>query len=295
MKRLLFIICIINYLCCYGRSPLEEKYPNENELIEFLRNDRIKGKTGVVILEEGVVSITVPSGYQFLDLEQTEYYFKNYFDYGGAQVIISEKGLLIPENAKNFIDIDDFYSIYVQDNVHIGSLLNDSIKDGLLNYYQTNTGNDSIRISWYDEPMVSVEHNAQILPLKQETTNGERLVEYIVISRHFSFVLVATNVDIKNAKKILAENDNIVSSFTFYQDYYDDKNISFDSYLDYLHAKKKERILSYLNSSKSHSTRSRLPRHFFRIIGLIIAGLIALIRLANRNDKNQIKNYEKKH
>lgn len=287
MKRLFFIICIINYLCCYGRSPLEEKYPNENELIEYLRNDKIKGKTGVVLLEEGVVSITVPSGYQFLDQEQTEYYFKNYFDYGGAQVIISEKGLLIPENAKNFIDIDDFYSIYVQNNVHIGNLLNDSIKDGLLNYYQTNTGNDSIRISWYDEPRVSVEHCAQILPLKQKTPNGERLVEYIIVSSDFSFVLVATNVDGKNAKRILGENDNIVSSFTFYQDYHNEKNISFDSYLDYLYAKRKERAINSIhNTFKSPSTRTKLPRGVLRIIGLVIAGVIALIRLANRNDKN---------
>lgn len=288
MKYYLLAICLSMSLFSFGRSPLEEKYPNENELIEYLRNDKIKGKTGVVILEEGVVSITVPSGYQFLDQEQTEYYFKNYFDYGGAQVIISEKGLLIPENAKNFIDIDDFYSIYVQDNVHIGNLINDSIKDGLLNYYQTNTGNDSIRISWYDEPRVSVEHCAQVLPLKQKTPNGERLVEYIIISRDFSFVLVATNVDGKNAKRIFGENDNIVSSFTFYQDYYNEKNISFDSYLDYLYAKRKERAINSIhNTFNSPSTRTKLPRGVLRIIGLVIVGLIALIRLANRNDKNK--------
>lgn len=289
MKKAVLIICFsIILLPVMGRSPLEEKYPNENELIEYLRNDKIKGKTGVVILEEGVVSITVPSGYQFLDQEQTEYYFKNYFDYGGAQVIISEKGLLIPENAKNFIDIDDFYSIYVQDNVHIGTLLNDSIKDGLLNYYQTNTGNDSIRISWYDEPRVSVEHCAQIIPLKQKTPNGERLVEYIIISRDFSFVLVATNVDTKNAEKILAEKDDIVSSFTFHQDYYDEKNIRFDSYLDYLKAERRARIFktSIFNTSKSHSTRTKLPRGVLRIIGLFIGVIIVLIRSDNRNDKN---------
>lgn len=283
----LTLLCILSYTVSYAATPLEEKYPNEDDLIKYLQEDKVDGETGTIEIEPKVVTMNVPKGFQFLDYFKTEYYFKNYFDFDGETVNITQEGILIPSDVNVYVDIDYFYSVYFENDVHLGTNLNDSIKTGLINIYQSYFDDESIKLSWYSDPIASDSTFSLFLPFKIDRSEESELFEVIIISRGNSFIKIQSRTDLSNAPQMIAEKDQIINSFDFLQGSYDDSGNSYDNYLGYLRAERKREIMDQISNSHSHSSGgSGLPRGTFKIIALIILGIGALIRYVSKKSSD---------
>lgn len=115
MKNILIpIICVlvVTILCSFTNISDDELKSRgaTQEQLEYLKQDVVMGKTGVIPFPECHASLEVPKGFVFLDSEQSKKLIVDYWNNPESRMS-NVLGTLIPKNSKAFYQISVAYVI----------------------------------------------------------------------------------------------------------------------------------------------------------------------------------------
>ena len=137
----------------------EELTPEQQEYLEFITNDSIKGQVGTIAFGEGNFSLTVPEGFVYLDPEQSHHLLVDYWD-NPEEVAEDVLGTLVSADTDVYYNVDIAYTISYEDVGYVPDDDADSIDyDELLKTIQSamnenskKTGRNLELLGWAWEP-----------------------------------------------------------------------------------------------------------------------------------------------
>lgn len=212
----------------------------EDEL-DYLKEDFIFGDTVFVSLDSCNATIRVPDGFQFIDAEQANHLFSEYW---GNPYDPEMLGALIPRDNEAFYQVNVAYSIYFTDCGYISDDDATSIDydDLLASLKESNAEANKERdpeqqlniTGWATEPKYIKGSHTLIWGLTCRNYSGHDIVNYdIRILGRYGILSVNAVVSPEDLPEVQEKEALIIKSFTFkkgyrYKDYDPDTDISSD-------------------------------------------------------------------
>lgn len=118
-------LCLAIMVLCSFTNVTEAELKSQgvtNEQMDYLRQDVVRGKTGVITLPECHATLDVPKGFVFLDHDQSKKLLIDYWGNPNSHVSSNVLGALVPETAEAFYQVSVAYIIsydncgYVKDD-----------------------------------------------------------------------------------------------------------------------------------------------------------------------------------
>ncbi|MDE6340164.1 MAG: DUF2167 domain-containing protein [Muribaculaceae bacterium] len=105
------IICFIFYLYVVPVSAQDSDLtPEQLEIIEQIQADSIQGRTGIIPIDLANCTITVPTGYIFLDKDASEHLLIDYWN-NPSEAVEGIIGTLVKKDADIFYNVETAYVI----------------------------------------------------------------------------------------------------------------------------------------------------------------------------------------
>lgn len=212
----------------------------EDEL-EYLKEDVIFGETGIVSLDSCNATIHVPNGFQFIDAEQANYLFSEYW---GNPYDPEMLGALIPRDNEAFYQVSVAYSISFTDCGYISDDDATSIDydDLLASLKESNAESNKERvpeqrltlIGWAAKPKYIKGSHTLIWGRTYKNYTGDDVVNYdIRILGRYGSLSVNAVVSPEDLPEVQEKEALVIKSFNFkkgykYTDYDPDTDISSD-------------------------------------------------------------------
>lgn len=211
------------------------------EELDDLKEDVIYGETGLVSLDTCNVSIRVPNGFQFLDADQANYLFSEYW---GNPYDPDMLGALIPSDNEMFYQVNVAYSIsftdcgYISDDdastIDYDDLLA-SLKESNAEFNKERDPEQQLTlIGWAATPKYIQASHTLIWGRTYKNYADDDVVNYdIRLLGRYGTLSVNAVISPEDLPEVQEKEDMIINSFEFnngykYTDYDPDTDISSD-------------------------------------------------------------------
>lgn len=231
MKKLsVWLLTLIVGLCAQAQQmeePVEELTVEQQEQLNRILTDSVKGKTGTLTFDQQHFKLQVPEGYVYLDMEQSNHLLADYWGNRRDEMLL---GTLLPDTVQIYDDADIAYVIFYEEEGYISDKdaetidyddLLKSIQEDMAQYVKDNPDLTPYElVGWAVDP--KYDKNRKTLTwAKHLLVAGEHnVLNYdIRILGKKGYIVVQAIADLEKCPYVIAHENEFVESFSFNEGY----------------------------------------------------------------------------